>query len=282
MKMKWLVGSAVAAFAALGASAAFAADLPTRKEAPVPYVAPFTWTGFYIGGNVGWVGGAGSLDVTGTPEYQALAPYGLVPTSFSGHSNNALIGGGQIGYNYQFGQWVLGVETDFDGTTLDRSGSFTGGYLDTELCPVNNPHCLPHSTLTTTGSANLDWLGTARARLGFAPLDKLLLYATGGLAYGGGSGSGGVIANAAPSVIYWSGSTNSSARVGWTVGGGAEFAVTNNVTFKAEYLYYNLGSEDVSAYGSTGAVNLVGPNLYLQTKANIDGSIARVGVNYKF
>ena len=89
--------------------------------------------------------------------------------------------------------------------------------------------------------ANLDWLGTTRARLGFVatPDNRLMFYATGGVAYGGGSAS--YSAFDATNDLFWTGNPSSS-RVGWTIGGGVEYAITNNITIKGEYLYYDLGS----------------------------------------
>ena len=278
MKTAWFCGRSAAAFAALGISAALAADLPTHKEPPAPLApaaAPFSWTGFYIGVNAGALWGTSSVDVTGTPEFQALGPYGIVPAGFGDNSQAGFIGGGQIGYNFQSGPWVVGVETDIDGTSLRRSGSFTGA----SLAVLNED--LPDSTLASSASSRLDWLGTARLRLGFTPTERVLLFATGGLAYGGGSAFGSVVANIDPVDVNWYGST-SSTRVGWTVGAGVEYAITNNVTVKAEYLYYDLGRVDVAAYGSAGALDLTDANLYLTTKADINGSIARAGLNFKF
>ena len=257
--------------AALGACVAVAADLPTRKEAPAPvYIAPFSWTGFYIGGNVGVVWGSSSVDVTGSPgyfDYASQAP-GLLPYGLNGNNQEGLIGGGQAGYNYQFGSFVGGIETDFDGANLSRSRSYSGFYSP--------------DTVLTSYNSELRWLGTTRLRLGFTPVEKALVYATGGVAYGGGSASGGLVDTyndgTDPINTYrWGGSTNYT-RVGWTIGGGAELAVTNNVLIRAEYLYYNLGSTDVTAYEFGYQSNPV----YLQTKENINGSVARIGVDYKF
>ena len=139
--------------------------------------------------------------------------------------------------------------------------------------------------LSSHFKTNWDWLGTTRARVGFVvtPDNRLMIFGTGGVAYGGGSVSGGVIANyynssTVPNSIYtWNGSSDFT-RVGWTVGGGAELAVTNNVLIRAEYLYYNLGSSNVNAYEFNDPSN----GVYLQTKENVDGSVVRIGVDYKF
>jgi outer membrane immunogenic protein len=122
MTNRWLKGVAIAALTAATSIAAAAADIPTRKEAPPPVFVPppFTWTGFYIGLNAGGVIGSGSrttsLFVPAAASWIATYyPSGL------GSSPSGFIGGGQAGYNWQTGAFVLGVETDFDGTTMSRS-----------------------------------------------------------------------------------------------------------------------------------------------------------------
>ena len=176
--LRWTFGlSALHSRSVLGATAASAADLPTRKEAPAPapaaYAPLYSWTGFYVGANVGGVWGTGNINATGVSPGDALSAY--FPSTLGGGPTGWL-GGGQIGYNYQMGSAVVGAETDFDWTSLRRSGSFTS--VATPLGP----------TLTSYGSSRLDWLGTLRARAGFAATadNRLLLYLTGGLAYGGG------------------------------------------------------------------------------------------------
>src|SRR5262245_12999420 len=104
----------IAALAALGSASAFAADLPVRmpvKAPPVAYVVPFSWTGFYIGGNVGW-GGAGDDRVGFHFDGDFLGDVGNAKP-------NGIFGGGQIGYNWQTGAWVFGVETDLQFSGLD-------------------------------------------------------------------------------------------------------------------------------------------------------------------
>ena len=128
MKNRWLMGAAAAALTVAGAVSAQAADLPTRKEAPAPIFVPppFTWTGFYIGGNAGGIWGTGGN--ASTTVYANGFPwlYNVWPGGGGGNGNTGFIGGGQAGYNWQTGAFVLGVETDFDGTSLKRDKSFIG------------------------------------------------------------------------------------------------------------------------------------------------------------
>ncbi len=270
MIKRLMLGVAAAAFSVVAAQAA---DLPTKKEpvAPVYVPPPFTWTGFYIGVNAGGIWGTGN---TTTTFYNAGFPvlsnanYGALGTGASG-----FIGGGQAGYNFQSGAAVFGIETDFDGTSMSKSKSNIGSTFSYLAGG-------PSDYFTTNASARMNWLGTTRARVGFVatPDNRLMLYGTGGLAYGGGS---------AHASIYdadygwgWAAS-KSNTRVGWTIGAGAEYAITNNVTLKGEYLYYNLGSTNEAGV-ATGAALTAFPTSYLASKVTYEGSIFRAGVNYKF
>jgi outer membrane immunogenic protein len=268
MKSLWIKGVSLAALAALGASAANAADLPTRKEAPA-YIAPiplYNWTGFYAGVNVGGIWENGGTSISGSPLLLALPP-GSIPSDFGG-GGSGWLGGAQIGYNYQYGQAVFGIETDIDATSLDHSSSFTG-------VSIGGP-----GTLTWNESSRLDWIGTTRLRAGmaFAPENRALAYLTGGFAYGGGSTSSSIYSQNLGYV--WSGSNN-PVRTGWTLGGGLEYAVTNNISLRGEYLYYDLGSKTVTANGNA-AVLAGAPGYWGSAKTDFNGSIFRVGLNYKF
>jgi outer membrane immunogenic protein len=278
MMNRWLKGVALAALTALGTMAAQAADLPTRKEAPAPVFVPppFTWTGFYVGLNAGGIWPSGSRSAT------LVAP-GAFPfpiTSFFpgglGSQSAGFIGGGQAGYNWQTGAFVLGVETDFDGTTVSKSFNNVG----TPFRGAGVPALLNGDFLSVNGKASLSWLGTTRARLGFVatPDNRLLIYATGGVAYGGGSSN--FSAFDATQGAFWTGSP-STTRVGWTIGGGVEYALTNNWTIKGEYLYADLGSHSFNSLGNTAAT-LAFPGVAITGKLDYNASIFRAGVNYKF
>ncbi|MCA0407014.1 MAG: porin family protein [Proteobacteria bacterium] len=180
--------------AALFATAASAADLGYKKQAPVSYTrAPaFTWTGFYAGGNLGY--GFGSV-------------HGRSGGAFKDPSG--VIGGGQIGYNYQMGQTVLGVETDLQATGIRASNTAAG----VAGAKVSQPY-----------------LGTVRVRAGYA-VDRFLPYLTAGFAYGG-------MHYKVPGV-----GASTTTNYGWTAGGGVEYAFTNNITAKVEGLYVDLASK---------------------------------------
>jgi outer membrane immunogenic protein len=249
---------AAASFAALSVGAAVAADLPSRKAAPAympPPPPPPLWTGFYAGLNLG--GGWTSNTVNAA----SLTPYVgvgnnvyFLPGNTSGGSNaGGVVGGGQIGYNYQFGPNILvGVETDFQGTSMSSAGDrnivyypdpLLQGSLLVPLAPGGNP-----------GIA-LNWFGTVRGRAGYLITPTLLVYGTAGFAYGGLS----------------AGNFNST-RTGWTAGGGVEWMFLPNWSAKAEYLY-----TDLSSGGTTGAF---GYNYGYHHHPQFN--TVRAGVNYHF
>ena len=204
----------LAALMAGVASSAMAADLPTRKAPPAPkvYSAPpiFSWTGLYVGVNGGWGGSSNGGDF--------------------GSPTGGLIGG-TVGYNYQIGQFVAGLEGDWDWADLNKSGTnLLGAY-----------------------SNKIDQMVTARARAGFA-VDRALLYVTGG--YAGVEDKVNV-----PGVF---GSTDW--RSGGAIGAGVEYAFTNNISAKAEYIYTAFPSKSYA------------PGY----KSDLDISLVRAGLNYKF
>lgn len=258
---------ASAAFALLTATSALAADLPVYTKAP-PVAVVYDWTGLYIGTNVGYSWGRGTTDGT-----VATTPTGVVSpvtttVPLTGRADvNGFIGGGQLGYNWQAGRFLYGLEGDIQFSNERARG---------DVCtPVA---CTAGGTLLFTRDYKLDWFGTARGRLGYLPAERLLLYVTGGLAYGGFSGSSlfGVVGTNALDLGSWS-----STNVGWTVGAGAEAALGSNWSVKFEYLYMDLGNVG----GSTATLtNVLAPRstatLLFNTK--FTDSIARVGLNYKF
>ena len=277
MTNRWLMGAAAAALTVAGAISAQAADLPTRKEAPAPVFVPppFSWTGFYVGVNAGGVWNTGNSTINAFFPASGLFLSSFVPTGRLNSGESGFIGGGQAGYNWQTGAFVLGVETDFDGTTLSKNVSIVGPSF------VNPFTGNPTDFFTANAKASLDWLGTTRGRVGFVatPDNRLMFYGTGGVAYGGGS------ANASffnfNNTFGWAGSTSPS-RVGWTVGAGLEYAWTNNIILGAEWLYYNLGSHttDLAAVGLLDTRFL--PGTFVSVKQTFEGNMVRARLSYKF
>lgn len=228
---------------------AMAADLPSRRSAPVaPVFAPvFTWTGFYVGVNAGY--GFGNNN---NSEGAFVAPFGFVPGANDNGDNSGFVGGGQIGFNYQMGQFVVGLETDLQ-------------YADMKS---NRVGFIPAPGRIVSGNSGIDYFGTVRARLGFA-FDRTLIYATGGFAYAGGGGNNG---------FNFVGGDDS--RTGYVVGGGVEYAFTNNITLKLEGLYVGLDGGSNTAFFVTPA-GVATPVVGVGKQDNEFG-VVRVGLNYKF
>ncbi len=200
---------------------------------------PFSWTGFYVGGSAGFISNNSTGDDGG------LGGDGMInsPATYQIGGVGGLFGV-NVGYNYQFApNWVLGIEADIAGSTLSNYG-----YQDIYGSEV-------YSKLSS--------LGTVRGRFGYA-FDRLLVYATGGLAFGN-------VHNRA-SYQQETGYTvdESKWKTGWTVGGGLEYALTNNWTVRAEGLYVDLGS---SSFISPSGCSFGFKNSY---------ALGRLGVNYKF
>jgi outer membrane immunogenic protein len=266
----------VATTALIGmAGIASAADLPYRAPAPVYAPPAFTWTGFYVGVNAGGAWGSQCSDFS---PYYTNIPTGWVGGSCSnGNGNGAFIGGGQIGYNWQTGAFVFGLEADFNGIS---SRNHNSSYV-----LANNFGRLPAGTYDFSGQRDPSYLGTVRLRFGWA-LDHVLFYVTGGLAYGNTSGNVSVAyyaPNATTPTAYYSAGSSNNSGIGWTVGGGMEYAFTDNWTAKIEYLYANLGNDNGNSNGwvcngvdCLNGVTWNGGN----RRANIN--VMRVGVNYKF
>jgi outer membrane immunogenic protein len=281
MMNRWLKGVAVAALTAIGAVAAQAADLPTRKEAPAPVFVPppFTWTGFYIGVNAGgiWPSGGRNASILDPNAGLNGAFVGAGFPGGLGSQSAGFIGGGQAGYNWQTGAFVLGVETDFDGTTLSKSFNNVGSPFTSPFAAARG---IGGDFLTVNGKNSLSWLGTTRGRVGFVvtPDNRLMIYGTGGVAYGGGNSQFSAFDNKTNS--FWTGNP-SSTRVGWTIGGGVEYALTNNITIKGEYLYADLGSSSFTTAGNLASASFF-PGVYVSGKVDYTASIFRAGVNYKF
>lgn len=212
------------------ATPALAADVPApiyKGPAPVYQAPAFSWTGFYLGINGGY--GFGKSNWSSTATSGSIDPQG------------ALIGA-TLGYNWQIGSWVLGAEADADATWI--SGDTTGG---TGLC-AGGIGCDSHNT----------WLGTARARIGYA-WDKVMPYITGGGAFGN--------VKMSPNT----GGSESDTRFGWTGGAGVEYAYDRSWSAKLEYLYTDLGTATCSA--ATCGVD---------TDVTYKANIVRAGLNYRF
>jgi outer membrane immunogenic protein len=237
------------------AGAAHAADLPSRAAAPAPYVAApaFTWSGFYVGLNGGY--GFSSSRTVHMTEYATGVYFG--DGDYGSLSPKGMFGGAQAGYNAQFGNFVVGLETDIQ---------FSGVRDKTNVFNNNTGYAL-------ATKSEVNWFGTIRPRIGYA-FNNFLVYATGGLAYGGVKYSQDY--DDSP---WLASARTSKTKVGYAVGGGVEYAFNSNWTMKGEYQYINLGSTTVTAT----EYNAGAPTTFtIGTKLRSDFHTVRLGVNYKF
>lgn len=204
--MKRTMFGAVAALALIAAAPALAADLYRGPAFAATPFSPYNWNGAYVGVNLGYQWGKATN--------WSVNPSGLM-------------GGGQLGYNWQSGSFVFGVEADLQASAADDT---FGAYK------FANP-----------------WFGTVRGRGGYA-MNNVLIYLTGGLAYGGGR-------------VTFGPASESQTHTGWTIGAGVEVGLTPNWSAKAEYLYVELSDQ---AYVLTGIRN------------GLQSNVFRLGVNYRF
>jgi len=292
--MHRLVAASLAVGLSVGlATATSAADLGRPAPAPVytkaPVIAPYSWTGFYAGVQAGYGWNSGDVDTAGTAIASdpgagaagvAIVNASAAAAGLDFNTNpKGFLGGGTLGYNFQNGQFVWGAETDL--SWADVKGTATAGGT---AALVGFPPFVINSS--ATAEEKMDAFGTLRARLGFLPTDKLLVFGTGGLAYGhvesntniaealSPPAAGIAFANAVGSASSW--------RAGWTAGAGVEYAFAPRWTAKVEYLYYDLGS---ISYNSTVAGSAPGsPALStasVASSAEFKGNIVRGGINYK-
>ena len=214
----------------IGASLAHAADMPVRGQrvAPVPM---YNWSGLYVGVHAGYAtGDAGSSTLGGSADFDGF------------------FAGGQIGYNWHLANspWVIGIEADLAWTNIDDSAVVV-------IPPV-----------TVAATSEVDFVGTARVRFGYA-FDRMLLYVTGGLAWAHheiavATAIGGVVAGAA----------SDNTHMGWTVGAGLEWAIWQNWSAKVEYLYMDF--DDETYFSGTGAAFAL----------DADVHTIKIGLNYRF
>jgi len=292
--MRLLAGSLTALVLSAPISAV-AADLPRALPVKAPVMAPvvYNWTGFYIGGNVGYSFGRSPYEVAGTStirtrQFRAFGTPAETLTSDVTAAGPAFIGagtanldggvaGGQIGYNWQASAWVFGLETDLQWTGQRGSTSF----CLTVGCPVGG--------FVANADYKLQWFGTARARAGLLVDPRVLLYVTGGAAYGQVKADYTSGISGLPLI----GSSTSTTRLGWTVGGGIEAMLSPNWTVKAEYLYVDLGTTASGALGGAttailanvpqqGFTTVVDTTFAGTARTRVRDNIVRLGINYHF
>jgi outer membrane immunogenic protein len=253
-----------AALAALIGTPALAADMPVK--APLPAAPAWSWTGFYLGGNIGY--SVGRDPTNQTINEAGGGGIGSVLATTDDVSPSGLLGGGQIGYNWQMAPyWLIGIEADFQGA--DQRGLSCSFICGEESLTVQQ---------------KLDWFGTVRARIGYINGDYLW-YVTGGGAYAN------VQNNEAFSVVIGGlgggiggpqgGLNTSTDRGGWVVGGGVETHLWYNWTAKLEVLYMDLGQITNTYAIASGAFGGAG-SASVTVSSNIRDYIFRTGLNYRF
>jgi outer membrane immunogenic protein len=264
MKKLFPIPIALIAIGVVGA--AHAADLPNVKGPPVfapPPPPAFSWTGFYIGVVAGADNESANFNTAIAPGPELGVPSDLAAVSSAGtfrDNSVGFIGGGEIGYNFQVSQFVLGVEGD-----AEYSGARPGRTI-TNVLPAVAPN-----TVTLNTSVRSDYLATIRGRAGIV-FDRFLIFGTGGVAFADNRFRQTYTDTFGPST----GSVSAkAASVGFVVGGGLEYAITNNWSVKAEYLYARFS-------GVSGSYVTTGGNPITASVGALQYNIGRVGLNYKF
>ena len=247
----------------------------------------FTWTGFYLGVNVGALytedARTSGREIGGDPTLGGFASGSEVTARGANarlNGGTGFAGGGQIGYNLRFGGFVAGVEADIQATSLNRQETLA--QANTQTGPF------PPVVSNVTIDRRFGYLGTVRGRLGYLLTESLLVYGTGGLAYADIRTSASVseqfTSNATLPFQFGTAVQKSRTETGYTAGGGVEYALSANWSAKLEGLYYDLGrskvgSSNFSSFNSSG-------NLFTTSGFNVradnSGVIGRFGLSYKF
>jgi outer membrane immunogenic protein len=281
--LKWTITFSAALLSFSLSTPASAGDLSSSIRQSRATATP-SWTGFYAGLNLGYGWKNESVDFSPNMANPIISPQ-FSPLPSVGFGTDGVNGGFQAGYNWQFNRnWLAGFEADF--SFADMHGSGSSGF---------NLGGLPTLPFSTAAEEKTNWFGTLRARFGYLPTDNLLVYATAGFAYSRSEYAVSYNNNSSTPFISNSGSfssvcaaqatcfAGSSARTatGWTAGGGAEFALWQNVTLKAEYLFVSLDGNSFSAMATEVYPGYEPASM----AASFDRTIlhvTRVGLNYRF
>jgi outer membrane immunogenic protein len=245
LTISWALALVAVAPLALG-DAARGADLPAAPPIAPAMLPAYNWSGFYLGIAGGLAYGR-SQQINTNPN---VATFGL-PLTNSYNVSGGLVGG-ELGYNWQFGNWLVGAEADM--SWVDQSGTTN------DIPPFNT---------AVTQTTKLEWLQTDRLRLGGLITDHWLVYATGGFAAGGMEA-----VRPAGAVTY----SQTQTEWGWTAGVGTEFAVVPHWSVKVEYLFVDLEKRNFFS----PQIVLPGGGLLDGRSIGITDNVVRAGVNYKF
>jgi len=208
----------------------------------------------------------GPFNVGGMNAVQSAEAQGIIPKRLGSSHKSGFAGGGQIGWNQQSDAFVWGLEADIEDINAKSSSNFSGATDPVGFVNAGGER------------SSVDWLGTVRLRAGWA-FDRALLYATGGLAFGGTKSSSGSQGTDGSTTDTFYGS-KSDTRTGWTLGGGLEYALSDNWSGRIEGLYYDLGSDRyaVAPQDSDSAAE----GLTIGARTKFDGTLFRVALNRQF
>ncbi len=288
MNWNWLAGAA--AILSIGADCADAADVAIPAAAPQPH---YNWSGFYVGLNAGAALGSYKLDTSTSPNTYLPNPADSAAINAAGALDSkptGFAGGGQAGYNWQSGHWVAGIEGDLDFLHLNGTASSgavryrAGPGIDVTGMPVPGVvEAIPINQFVITDYANADWLATLRPRVGYAA-NNWLFYVTGGLAltqlrqdflYTDG------VANIALGMEQGA-RTDGVLKAGSVVGLGVEAGITNNLSFKAEYLHVSFGNTNSPQTLSNLPTFAPGRSQIFTDSGDLTADMFRLGLNYRF
>jgi outer membrane immunogenic protein len=237
----------------------------------IPANATWSWAGFYIGGNVGY---SVSKFTTDTLYSDGFGNPLAAATSSTSHWG--AVGGGGAGYNWQWGSWVAGIESDIEflHQRTTTASSCAAAICNPAIIGMNAPAIVVHQH-------NLDWFGTLRARAGVAITPSVLGYLTGGLAFGEVDHVGMIygfgVDNMGNALFNGNSFVSRNERAGWTAGAGIEARLAGNVTGKIEYIHVDLGHDQALGINPANTIPLS-----VSFNSRITEDLVRLGLNYKF
>jgi len=231
--------------------------------APAGFAQDTTWKGFYVGANFGY--GMTNGDTSFNPLPDAPTFINLLPQTLHPNPSGAM-GGGQFGANWQKGHVVIGAEFDIDGAGISGTKILTPFLQADGVTPWNG---------TLTAHQETTWMATLRPRVGFTLVPRFLVYGTGGLAFGHVNDSANSDFTPDGSETYPA--AVSKTKTGWTAGAGAEISLNKRWSVKGEYLYYDLGTQSVTADPS-----IVNPPYQVKYVWKTTANLVKFGINFRF
>lgn len=236
----------------------YAGDLFDRDRVSMKdYVAPFTWSGFYLGADLGWAWASVDHNLDWNENGGPLPPEDLILFNQNGHDldANGFIGGGYLGYNFQSGNWVFGVEGDIQGVALDEDD--------------NNDD---NDFFGTKAEIDINWLASVRGRLGYA-FNRSLIYVTGGVAWTDVDFKARFDTDLCGGVDCDGRGSDSETLTGWVIGGGWEYAFSDAWIGRIEYRHYEF--DEANGHFENDFLNF-------DHDIDLDVDVVKVGLSYKF